>query len=118
MVNFFEQVARTILRNLAATTSGHILVQIVSTLTMHPACHVPIVEAAMRVIFSTFAGLGALAAVSVQAAPVPLIKATPADLSTVPPFQLVAQDCGPGWHRHHWRDYWGRWHWGRCHPNG
>ena len=23
-------------------------------------------------------------------------------------FLQVRDGCGPGWHRHHWRDYWGR----------
>jgi hypothetical protein len=52
------------------------------------------------------AGLTALAAVSVEAALLPPAKAVAAELGTAPPIELVAQGCGPGWHRHHWRDYW------------
>src|SRR6516225_10046256 len=37
---------------------------------------------------------------------------------TAPPIELVRDDCGHGWHRTGWRDYWGYWHWGDCVPNG
>jgi class 3 adenylate cyclase len=37
--------------------------------------------------------------------------------TSTPPMELVALGCGLGWHRHDWRDYWGRWNWGRCVPN-
>jgi hypothetical protein len=43
--------------------------------------------------------LGRPRAVSVQAAPLPPVKANPAELSAAPPMELVAQGCGPGWHR-------------------
>jgi hypothetical protein len=36
------------------------------------------------------------------------------DLNAAPPVELVREGCGPGWHRHHWRDRWGYWHWGHC----
>ena len=44
-------------------------------------------------------------------------KATPVELGTSPPIELVRQGCGWGGHRVHWRDRWGYWHWGRCVPN-
>ena len=86
----------------------------------------------MRVIVATFAGLLALAAASAQAAPpvpkpqdisnqewAPLSNDQPSPPpSAAPPVELVAQGCGWGWHRHHWRDRWSYWHWGRCVPNG
>jgi hypothetical protein len=72
----------------------------------------------MLVIVATFAGLVALAAASVQAAPLPPVKATPAELGAAPPIELVEDGCGHGWHRHHWRDQWGYWHWGHCVPSG
>jgi hypothetical protein len=34
-----------------------------------------------------------------------------------PAVTLVANGCGPGFHRRHWRDPAGHWHWGRCVPN-
>ena len=71
----------------------------------------------MRAIVPLLAGLLILTAVSGQAAPFVAKKALPPELSTAPPIEHVAEGCGPGWHRHHWRDYWGRWHWGRCVPN-
>jgi len=74
-------------------------------------------ETEMRTMIATLAGLTVLVAVSVQAAPLPPAKATPAKLSTVPPIELVRQGCGWGWHRGGWRDRWGYWHWGRCYPN-
>jgi hypothetical protein len=74
-------------------------------------------ESQMRTILATIVGLTALAAVSVEAAPLPPANSPAAELGAGPPIKLVAQGCGPGWHRHHWRDYWGRWHWGRCVPN-
>ena len=48
----------------------------------------------------------ALAAMPVQAAPVPT-KGTPAELGAAPPVELVRDGCGRGWHRHHWRDQMG-----------
>jgi hypothetical protein len=73
-------------------------------------------EADMRTMVPTVAGLLTLAAVSAQAAPLPPAKASPAELRAAPPIELVRQGCGWGWHRGHWRDRWG-WHWGRCYPN-
>ena len=75
-----------------------------------------LMEAEMRVAVATFVGVAALAAVSVQAAPIPS-QMTPIELGVAPPVELVAGGCGPGWHRHHWRDHWGYWHADRCVPN-
>jgi Spy/CpxP family protein refolding chaperone len=74
-------------------------------------------EPEMRATTAILAGLVALMTVSAQAAPPAPAKALPAREGAAPPIELVAQGCGPGWHRHGWRDYWGRWHWGRCVPN-
>lgn len=41
-----------------------------------------------------------------------------APVEAPPPIELVAQDCGWGWHRVHWQDRWGYWHWGHCVPYG
>jgi len=71
----------------------------------------------MRTMIATLAGLVALGAVSVQAAPLPPAKANPAEVGAAPSIELVRQGCGWGWHRGHWRDRWGYWHWGRCYPN-
>jgi hypothetical protein len=71
----------------------------------------------MRITIATLASMMVLAAVSVQAAPLPLAKATLVELGTAPPIELVRQGCGWGGHRSHWRDRWGSWHWGRCVPN-
>jgi len=74
-------------------------------------------EAKLGVLAATFAGLVTFAALSAQAAPIPS-KATIVELGTVEPIEQVAQGCGWGWHRHHWRDRWGYWHSGHCVPNG
>jgi hypothetical protein len=71
----------------------------------------------MRITIATLASMMVLAAVSVQAAPLPLAKATLVELGTAPPIELVRQGSGWGGHRGHWRDRWGYWHWGRCVPN-
>ena len=71
----------------------------------------------MRVIVATFTGLVALAAISVQAAPLVPAKVTGAELGASPSIELVRQGCGWGWHRGHWRDRWGYWHWGSCYRN-
>ena len=68
----------------------------------------------MRIIISTCAGLLALCAISVKAAPLPPAKAGPTELS--PSIELVAHECGYGQRRTQWQDQWGRWHWGRCVP--
>ena len=70
----------------------------------------------MRAAVATFVGLAALVAVSVHAAPIS-IKPTEVSLGPAPRIELVAQGCGWGWHRAHWRDRWGYWHWRRCVPN-
>jgi hypothetical protein len=62
----------------------------------------------MRTMAPTVAGLLTLAAVSVQAAPLPPAKASPAELRAAP-IELVRQGCGWGGHRVHWRDRWGYW---------
>jgi hypothetical protein len=58
----------------------------------------------------------AVAAVPAASAPNPH-KA--AELDAAPAVELVAQGCGPGWHRvPPWRDRYGNWHpGGRCVPN-
>lgn len=90
----------------------------------------------MRVLTAVFVGGVALAAMSAQAAPLaprplgPVIYLAnlewaplPDDPVSKPSFdrapsiELVAEGCGPGWHRHHWIDRWGHWHWGHCVPN-
>jgi hypothetical protein len=71
----------------------------------------------MRVVVATFTGLVALAAISVQAAPLAPAKATGAELSASPSIELVRQGCGWDWHRGHWRDRWGNWRWGGCYRN-
>ena len=72
----------------------------------------------MRTIVPTLAGAVALATVSAHAAPLSPAKSPAVELSTAPPIELVRDDCGHGWHRTGWRDYWGYWHWGDCVPNG
>jgi hypothetical protein len=90
----------------------------------------------MRVIILAFGCGVALAAVSAQATPLapkplgPAIyipnqewAALPNDppslapAGAMPTVELVAQGCGWGWHRGHWRDRWGHRHWSRCVPN-
>ena len=61
-------------------------------------------EAEMRTILATFAGLVALAAVSAQAAPVPPAKTTRAELGASPAIKLERQGCGRGSRRGRWRD--------------
>lgn len=70
----------------------------------------------MRSIITTCAGLLALGAVSVQAAPFPPAKGVPTRMATSPPIELVVHGCGYGQYRTQWQDQWGRWHWGRCVP--
>jgi hypothetical protein len=69
----------------------------------------------MRAVILAFVVGVALAAGSAQAAPFSS-KPRVIEFSAAPPVELVAQDCGHGWHRHHWRDHWGHWHWGHCVP--
>ena len=57
-----------------------------------------------------------LAALSLQAAPIPK-KVVPASLGLAPVVELVVQGCSLGWHRGHWQDSSGEWHWGQCFPN-
>jgi hypothetical protein len=71
----------------------------------------------MRAVILAFACEVALAATSVQAAPVPT-RATPVELGAAPPVELVRDGCGRGSHRTRWRDQWGYWHWGDCVPDG
>ena len=70
----------------------------------------------MRAVIIAFVGGVALTGMSAQAAPIPP-KVSPVELGVAPPVELVAQGCGRGWHRHHWRDRWGYWHSGHCVPN-
>jgi hypothetical protein len=67
----------------------------------------------MRAVILAFVvGVG-LAAGSAQAAPFSS-KPRITEFSPAPSVELVAQDCGHGWYRHHWRDHWNHWHWGHC----
>jgi hypothetical protein len=83
---------------------------------LHPYT-APFAPLRRRVLQLLTAGLVRLAAALVQAAPLPPAKFPAAELTTAPSLELVRDGCGPGWHRHHWRDYWGRWHWGQRVPN-
>jgi hypothetical protein len=65
---------------------------------------------------SSFIGLAALAAASVQAAPSPN-RENWVQLGVAPSFELGAQGCGVGWHQALWRDWRGDWWWGPCVPN-
>jgi hypothetical protein len=65
----------------------------------------------MRAVFLAFVVGVALAAGSAQTAPFSS-KPRVIEFSVAPSVELVAQDCGHGWHRHHW----GQWHWGHCVP--
>jgi hypothetical protein len=58
----------------------------------------------MRVVILAFVGGVVLAAISAQATPLSL-KASATELGAAPPVELVAHDCGHGWHRQHWRDH-------------
>ena len=71
----------------------------------------------MRVIVATLTSLVALAAVSVQAAPLAPTKVTGPALGASPSIELVREGCGWGWHRGHWWDRWGYWHRGGCYRN-
>jgi hypothetical protein len=72
-------------------------------------------EEEMRAVILAFVGGVVLAAIPAQAAPLSL-KASATELGIAPSVELVAHDCGHGWHRQHWRDHWGHWHWGQCVP--
>jgi uncharacterized membrane-anchored protein len=69
----------------------------------------------MRAVILALLGEVILAAASAQAASL-LRAASAPELGTAPPAELVAQDCGHGWHRHHWHDHLAHWHWGQCVP--
>jgi hypothetical protein len=62
----------------------------------------------MRAVILAFVIGIALAAGLSQAAPSPS-KPRLIEFGISSPVKLVAQDCGHGWHRHHWRDHWGHW---------
>jgi hypothetical protein len=62
------------------------------------------IEAEMRATITALLALVALMSVSAQAGPLLPARSTTVELGAAPPIELVAQDCGPGWHRHHWRD--------------
>jgi hypothetical protein len=70
----------------------------------------------VRIIVATCAGLVALSAISVQAAPLPPAKAVPTEVTVSPPIELAAEGCGYGQRRTRWQDQWGYWRWGRCVP--
>jgi hypothetical protein len=65
---------------------------------------------------SSFIGLAALAAGSVQAAPSPN-RENWVQLGSAPSFELGAQGCGVGWHQALRRDWRGDWWWGPCVQN-
>jgi hypothetical protein len=71
----------------------------------------------MRAMTMVFVSGVALAAISAQAAPLATKPPSPSSVEGAPSIELVAEGCGPGWHRHHWLNRWGHWHWGRCVPN-
>lgn len=70
----------------------------------------------MRVTLALLTGLMLLMTAPGQAAPL-AAKANRTELGAAGPLVRVAEGCGPGFHRRHWRDRWGYWHWGRCVPN-
>jgi hypothetical protein len=74
-------------------------------------------EAEMRAMIATLAGLVALTSVSAQAVPLAPAKAFPVQFGAGSSIELARQGCGWGWHRGHWRDRWGYWHWGGCYRN-
>ncbi|HJU16987.1 MAG TPA: hypothetical protein VJ770_11015 [Stellaceae bacterium] len=71
----------------------------------------------MRLVLAAFA-----AGLLFTAGPASATPQFPVTGKTVPGItahlEQVRQGCGLGWHRRMWRDRWGRWHWGRCVPNG
>ena len=73
-------------------------------------------EANMRIIFATFAGLLAAASVSAKAAPNPDAGYW-RPLGTTLSFALGDQACGQGRHQALRRDWRGDWWWGPCVPN-
>jgi hypothetical protein len=67
----------------------------------------------MRALILALVG-GLALAISAKAAPL-APDAASIELRAGPPFELVDQGCGWGWHRVHWQDHWGYWHW-HCVP--
>jgi hypothetical protein len=59
----------------------------------------------MRAVILAFVVGVALTRGLAQAAPLPP-KPGAIEFSAAPSVELVAQDCGHGGHRHHWRDHW------------
>lgn len=74
-------------------------VQVVSAVRHHLGYLSPM-EAEMRTIISTFVGLVDLAAVSAGSRSSSAGQSPATELGVAPPIELVAQGCGPGWHRH------------------
>jgi hypothetical protein len=68
-------------------------------------------------VILAFVNAAALAAVSVQAAPLPP-KPSAIELSAAQSFELVRDGCGRAWHRSRWREQFGYWHWGDCISDG
>ena len=62
-------------------------------------------------------GAGLALVASAQATPL-APKPASIELGAAPPFELVRDGCGRGWHRDRWRDQSGDWQWGHCIPNG
>jgi hypothetical protein len=70
----------------------------------------------MRKMAVILAGLISLAALSVEASPLPAARAMATGARVTPPVELAAQGCGYAYRRTRWQDLWGYWHWGRCVP--
>jgi hypothetical protein len=92
-------------------------VQVVSIVVAHHSGYLLPMEAQLRTMIATLAGLTALAAVSAQAALNPSnenwVRLGPAALS----FGLGDQGCGEGWHQSLRRDWLRDWWWGPCVQN-
>jgi hypothetical protein len=75
-------------------------------------------EAEMRLVVPSFAGLVAFVALSAQAAPLGAPQRFAIELGAAAPIELARDGCGYGYYRTRWQDGWGYWHWGRCVPKG
>jgi hypothetical protein len=78
----------------------------VSIVLAHHSGLLSSMEAEMRTMIATLAGLVALTSVSAQAVPLAPAKAIPVQFGAGPSIELARQGCGWGWHRGHWRDRW------------
>ena len=66
----------------------------------------------MRKMAVILAGLISLAALSVEASPLPAARAMATGARVTPPVELAAQGGGYAYRRTCWQDLWGYWHWG------